>query len=231
MNRLDAAGLELFVVQAWTVWNQRNAMVHGGQIKNPCWLNRRATDYLDEYRKAQEQLVVSNTTSNGHHWKPPPQTMYKLNFDAAVFMEQQSSGIGAIIRNAQGQVMARMSAKGPYVRNSEEAEALACRQAVVFALEAGFSKIVIEGDNSTIMKAISGLSYHNSLPGHVYEDICAYLNGMQLVSISCIKRGGNMVAHSLAKYAKNISDVVYWLEDSPPPAVEALYQDSLHVSE
>ena len=72
-------------------------MVHGGQIKNPCWLNRHATDYLDEYRKAQEQLVVSNTTSNGHHWKPPPQTMYKLNFDVAVFTEQQSSGIGAII--------------------------------------------------------------------------------------------------------------------------------------
>ena len=28
-----------------------------------------------------------------------------------------------------------------------------------------------------------------------------------------------MVAHSLAKYAKNITDVVYWVEDSPPPAV------------
>ena len=40
-----------------------------------------------------------------------------------------------------------------------------------------------------------------------------------------------MVAQSLAKYAKNISDVVYWIEDSPPPAVGALYQNSLHVSE
>ena len=117
------------------------------------------------------------------------------------------------------------------MRNSEEAEVLVCRQAVVFALEAGFLELVIEGDNSTVMKAISGLSCHNTLLGHVYEDICAYLNGMQWVSISCIKRGGNMVAHSLAKYAKNISDVVYWIEDSPPPAVGALYQNSLHVSE
>ena len=40
-----------------------------------------------------------------------------------------------------------------------------------------------------------------------------------------------MVAHSLAKYAKHISDVVYWVEDSPPPVVEALYQDSLHIIE
>ena len=75
------------------------------------------------------------------------------------------------------------------MRNSEEAEALACRQAIVFALEAGFSKLVIEGDKSIVMKATSGLSCHNSLLGHVYEDICAYLHGMQWVLIICIKRG------------------------------------------
>ena len=40
-----------------------------------------------------------------------------------------------------------------------------------------------------------------------------------------------MVAHSLAKYAKNINEVVYWIEDSPLPAVEALYQDSLRIIE
>ena len=127
--------------------------------------------------------------------------------------------------------MAGMSAKGPDVRNSEEAEALACRNAVVFAMEAVFSELVIEGYNSTVMRAISSLSCHNSLLGHIYEDICAYLNGMQHVSISCIKRGGNMAAHSLAMYAKNIIDVIYWVEDSLPLAVEALYQDSLHIIE
>ena len=115
--------------------------------------------------------------------------MFKLNFDAAVFTEQQSSRVGAIIRNAQGEVMAGMSTKEPYVRNSEEAKALACQKAMVFAMEAGFSELVIEGDNSTMMRAISGLSCHNSLLGHIYEDICAYLNGMQHISISCIKRG------------------------------------------
>ena len=74
--------------------------------------------------------------------------------------------------------MAGMSAKGPYVRNSEEVEALACQKAVVFAMEAGFLELVIEGDNSTVIRAILSLSCHNSLLGHIYEDICAYLNGM-----------------------------------------------------
>ena len=28
-----------------------------------------------------------------------------------------------------------------------------------------------------------------------------------------------------------ISDEMYWLEESPPPAMDALYQDYLHINE
>ena len=82
--------------------------------------------------------------------------------------------------------MAGMSVKGPFVRNSEEAEVLACRKAVIFAMEAGFSEIVVEGDNVAVMKTISDVSSHNSLLGHIYEDIWFYLRGMQHASVSCI---------------------------------------------
>ena len=40
MDRLDVAGMELFLIQAWTVWNQRNVLEHGKQMKDPRWLNR-----------------------------------------------------------------------------------------------------------------------------------------------------------------------------------------------
>ena len=40
-----------------------------------------------------------------------------------------------------------------------------------------------------------------------------------------------MVAHSLARHARNISDEMYWMEDSPLPAVDVLYQDFLHINE
>ena len=29
-------------------------MVHGGQMKDPCLLNKRVADYLEKYKKAQE---------------------------------------------------------------------------------------------------------------------------------------------------------------------------------
>ena len=38
--------------------------------------------------------------------------------------------------------------------------------------------------------------------------------------------GGNKVAHVLAQYARTIIDDMYWMEDLPPLAMEALYQDA-----
>ena len=87
----------------------------------------------------------------GEVWKPPPALVFKLNFDAAVFLENQSIGFGAIIQNDKGEVMAAMAAVGPPVSSSEEAELLACRKAVEFATDAGFPELVIEGDNSNVM--------------------------------------------------------------------------------
>ena len=50
-----------------------------------------------------------------------------------------------------------MAAKGPKVFCSEEVELLICRKAIEFAVDAGFSKLVIEGDYSSAMKAILAL--------------------------------------------------------------------------
>ena len=78
-----------------------------------------------------------------------------MNFDAAVFSDQHCSSFGAIIRNSSSEVMAGMSVKGPYVNSSEEAEVLACRRAVEFSREVGFSWVIIEGDCLNVMRALS----------------------------------------------------------------------------
>ncbi|XP_023924015.1 uncharacterized protein LOC112035419 [Quercus suber] len=44
--------LELFWVQAWLAWNQRNRVVFGGNLIDPRNLNNRAEEYLTDYRQA-----------------------------------------------------------------------------------------------------------------------------------------------------------------------------------
>ena len=72
-----------------------------------------------------------------------------------------------MIRNARGEVMATMSARGPPVFDSLEAEIMACRKALEFAIDAGFTDLVIEGDNKNVMQLVSASGEDMSRLGHV----------------------------------------------------------------
>ena len=49
--------------------------------------------------------------------------------------------------------MGAMSAKGPQVQDSMEAKVLACRRALEFAIDIGFSELVIEGDSAQVLNS------------------------------------------------------------------------------
>ena len=112
---------------------------------------------------------------------------YKLNFDAAIFSGLEKSGIGDIIKNDKGEVVANMFAIGPKVDTSEKAELLACRRSIEFVMDAGFTRLVIEGDNSNVMQAISSNVASYSFIGNVVDDIRHLMSGLQWVTTSKIR--------------------------------------------
>ena len=226
LDRLDIEEVELFLVQAWIIWNQRNTVLHGGKLKDPGWLNKCAAEFSEEFKQVQEHLTIPMRQSDGSVWRPPAQSWFKLNFDAAIFKEHNSSGFGVVIRNNQGEVMAAMASRRPPVSCSEEAETLACRKALEFAVDTGFSELLVEGDNANVMRAISSSTMNFSVLGNVIADIHCNLYGLGRVSISCIKRNGNRVAHVIARYARMLDEDMFWKEEVPQVAVEALSQDS-----
>ena len=96
-------------------------------------------------------------------------------------------------------------------------------------MDAGFSRLVIEGDNVNAIQALFSPLVNHSLLGNVVDDIKHLIRGLQWVSISHTRRSGNKVAHVLAQHARNIVKDLYWIEDSPPPVMEQLYQDACHL--
>lgn len=179
-DRLSREELELFWGQCWLIWNQRNTVVHGGKIQHPSGLTKRAMDYNDEFKNSQVHLAIPVSVGAVQRWRPPSGSVYKVNFDAPVFASTDSSGVGVIIRNDKGEAMAALSVAGPSVSTSEEAEVLACRKALEFAVDAGFRDVVVEGDNSAVMKAILSPRARWSRLGHLYEDISCRLRGLGL---------------------------------------------------
>ena len=123
LSRLPTTKFELFLVQAWLIWNQRNVLNFRGKLKDLMWLNRRAADYLDEFWQAQDLLQTPMINTGSQVWQPPPRSMFKLNFDVATFPSLNCSGLGAMIHNEKGKVMTALSARGPLVTDNEEARA------------------------------------------------------------------------------------------------------------
>ena len=207
LERLNQDELELFWTQAWIVWNQRNCLLNGGQMKVPSSLTNRAKEYITEFRITQTRLDVQRTKQpNGDTWQPPPPEEFKLNFDAAMLSDSGRTGYGAIIWNEKWEVMGAMTANGLMVRTSDEAELLACWRAIEFAVDAGFLRLIVKGDNINVTHAISSFMENTSPFGNVVDDIRHLLWSLQWVSVSCIGRGGNQVAHVLAQYARNTLD-------------------------
>ena len=164
-------------------------------------------------------------------WMPPTGLHYKINFDATMFVDSKASSFGVVIRNDKGEVMATLSAKGPPRMDSEEAEVLAGRKALEFALDASFTDMVLERDNIGVMRSIQSNGVNNSSLGHIYGDIHCLTASFRAWSVSYVKRTTNSVAHSLAKYVRQVVDERVWLEESPSPALEALYFDSCYFNE
>jgi len=174
MDRLEPEEVELFLVQAWIIWNQRNSVL-------------RAEIWMEEIAQAQQHLSITPERHEGNVWRPPPPPFFKLNFDAAIIKERSTSGFGAMIRNEQGEVMAALSAIGPSVSCSEEAETMACRKAVEFTVDAGFSELMIEGDSVNVMKAISSSIQDLSVAGNVVADIQWIIRGLRRVPLIGLK--------------------------------------------
>ena len=200
-------------------------------MQAPKLLNKRAEDFLAEFHQAQVHLGTATTTESANNWQPPPVSKFKLNFDAVVFIDLGWSGMGVIIHNKKGEVMGAMSTKGSRVTDSLEAEALAYHNALKFAMDIGFSDIFIEGDCVQVINAIEASKANLPRLGHAVEDIQALISGLRWVEVRWVKRSANLVAHSLARNAKNISNDVIWFEDSSPLALESLYHDYLAIME
>ena len=74
---LSIEEFELFLVQGWVIWNQRNSIFHGGHIQDPAKLNQRAKDLLEDFRNAQDLLAIRKITGGGSAtWRLPSGLVY-----------------------------------------------------------------------------------------------------------------------------------------------------------
>lgn len=104
-------------------------------------------------------------------WKPPDPSHFKSNFDVAVFEDLQEAGIGVVIRNSSGEVVASMFEKVPLPLSVVTLETMAARKAVQFVQDTGLHSSIFESNSETSISALRHKSLLHSSYDHLIKDI------------------------------------------------------------
>jgi ribonuclease HI len=95
--------------------------------------------------------------------------------------------------------------------SSLEAEALAALQAMIFAQEKKYSRVIFEGDAQVIWNAVNSLQPSESSYGHFIEDAKMGLGLLGNYKFVHVNRESNVVAHMLARAACNhATRIILW---------------------
>jgi hypothetical protein len=158
LSKCDTEEFELFVGIARRIWFRRNFVVHGGEFIHPNSFLQGAIESDAEFRRTNSSyLSIATDEREVHHvkWFPPSEGKYKVNWDAAIDTVNKRLGIGLIVRNHNGLVIAARSQTKMGCLEPVAVEELAAFQAIEFSIELGLQDIILEEDALQVVNALN----------------------------------------------------------------------------
>ena len=178
--------LDLFAIQVWSIWNQRNKL----RLNHTCCLTKdlqkMTEESWNEIRRSNLRSSRINSSSTSQTtWTAPAPDSYKINFDGALSNADNKSGIGVVVQDCQGEVIASLVQQLAQAYQPMVVEALAACRAVEFGSELGLRRATVEGDSEVVVKALSCKEYGLALYAHLIKDVSLIF---KIVILSCEER-------------------------------------------
>uniref|UniRef100_A0A2N9GNK1 RNase H type-1 domain-containing protein n=1 Tax=Fagus sylvatica TaxID=28930 RepID=A0A2N9GNK1_FAGSY len=180
-----------FIIICWALWQRRNKIRIHQEVDPINQVGPKAKCYLEEYNRETDHSNSQPQAAPAMRWMPPKMLRYKINYDGVVFKETNEAGIGVIVRDSHGLVMASLTQKVRFPHSVLSIEAWAVKRSIQFALEIGITEAEFEGDSQTIVNALN--AQHPSLApfGLLLADAKELASKLQNFSFSHVKREGN----------------------------------------
>ncbi|KAM6549071.1 hypothetical protein CsatB_020747 [Cannabis sativa] len=231
---------ELIICTMWAIWSHRNKVLHGGVFKEGKITARFAKDYLGKYHASTTQAhttpAVTSVSPTAAHtskkpasrdtpWQPPPASGLKLNVDAAVNATSKTLGVGAIVRDHKGLVVAAISKPVQGCFRSDEMEAKALFHSLNWAIQQQLQVTHIETDALRVFNALIHTSTDLSCFSDLIIDVRCLLSFFPEATISHAMRNANHAAHGLAKHALELDQDICWVGEIPYPIFTTVVND------
>ena len=216
----------LMVMTAWGIWTNRNEVRHGKSRKPASVLARWTKEYLENYVMANHSPRPYKESVEAT-WQPPKPPWYEANMDGAIFSQQKETGIGVVIKDHHGAVVAALSKKLKALLGAIEVEAKAMEEAVNFTWDIGIRDCLFESDSLTVVNAMLHLTNPPSSIANIIAGSLSLPYKFRDVNFSHVVRSGNKAAHTLAQFARGVSDQNAWVEETPGCIEQLVSQDIL----
>ncbi|KAI3883348.1 hypothetical protein MKW92_039594 [Papaver armeniacum] len=162
----------------------------------------------------------SNITPSEDRWRPPGENVTKVNVGVVV-SSWDKAACGVVARDHLAEFKGCCT-EFLSVHSFVEGEAVAVLAGVQFAVSNGLTNVIIEGDAQNIITILNDANH--PVPSRikpVIKKIRQLAGSIPSIEFKFIKKSGNMVAHTLASYAKS-DRIAERRLSSPPPIITKL---------
>ncbi|KAK0596648.1 hypothetical protein LWI29_017714 [Acer saccharum] len=184
-----------------------------------------AIAYLEEWKSGQNPLHegLHNFSAEVPKWRPPDAGVWKINTDAASCYKERLIGLGLISLDSGGKVSLAAAQNLVAMVSPLVAEALAVRNGIHLACEAGFVPFLLETDSLQVVNMVQKGLHSDAEVGLIIAEIDGALQSLSNCCIGHVPRKGNAAAHTLARKALSVESEYRWI-DICPPCVERIVQ-------
>jgi ribonuclease HI len=145
-------------------------------------------------------------------WEAPPTGIVKCNWDAAIDAHGRRMGVGIVVRNHAGDVMATKCMTKAYVTDPQTAEAIAVWKAAELVQQLGIPHVILEGDALSVDQAMQREGHSWERFGHLLEAAKLLLGTCRSWTFAHVNRAANEAAHRMAKMGLDCNAEFLWQE-------------------
>jgi hypothetical protein len=126
LERLEAEELLEALTMTRMICHRRNTFVFQGDFNSPTQVMAAVHISLDGFSQAMKDAVNPSKTENVSPplWNKPPPSSWKINWDVAISKTLKKMGLGVIIRDEDGRVVAARSKVVSYITDPDAAESV-----------------------------------------------------------------------------------------------------------
>ncbi|KAH9712392.1 putative reverse transcriptase/RNA-dependent DNA polymerase [Citrus sinensis] len=198
------ADTEMLVAICWGIWSARNQFIFKLKKEDPQIVLAKAEAILKAYKRTHMPASIhmdQQTRMLQQSWTPPPAGCYKLNVDAATNRDKQISGLGAVIRNAEGNVVAAAINFSKFFGDVAYVEAAAMEFGLQVAGNANLPSLIVETDSQEVAGFVNNRQSSMTEIWWVVAAIQSLMKNFNQIKVQHIPRSCNTIAHSLTKLA------------------------------